>query len=194
MMKFRSRSQQDEPELPNTVIGVGSSVRGTLIVSGTLRIDGEFGAPSVFIPLSLSPPQPPAAPLPAGEKKPTLSLPTPSSSSRTFLKSFLCLSALQKSMRRRYCPKSESRRAEQPAGRVRGSSGVGGGGGGGEEGEDNGDDGADDGEEEAEEAEEEGESSSATAGCPRLAFALRAPERPRRRWSKSCQRPRSSSR
>ena len=42
MMKFRSRSQQDEPELPNTVIGVGSSVRGTLIVSGTLRIDGEF--------------------------------------------------------------------------------------------------------------------------------------------------------
>jgi cytoskeletal protein CcmA (bactofilin family) len=42
MMKFRSRPQQDEPELPNTVIGVSSSLRGTLMVTGTLRIDGEF--------------------------------------------------------------------------------------------------------------------------------------------------------
>jgi cytoskeletal protein CcmA (bactofilin family) len=43
MMKFRPRAhQQDEPSLPNTVIGVSSSVRGTLMVTGTLRIDGEF--------------------------------------------------------------------------------------------------------------------------------------------------------
>ena len=42
MMKFRTRTQQEEPGLPNTVIGVSSSVRGTLMVTGTLRIDGEF--------------------------------------------------------------------------------------------------------------------------------------------------------
>ena len=43
MMKFRSRSSEpDEPQAPNTTVGVGSSVRGTLMVSGTLRIDGEF--------------------------------------------------------------------------------------------------------------------------------------------------------
>jgi cytoskeletal protein CcmA (bactofilin family) len=43
MMKFRSRPQNgDEPALPNTVIGVGTSLRGTLMVTGTLRIDGEF--------------------------------------------------------------------------------------------------------------------------------------------------------
>jgi cytoskeletal protein CcmA (bactofilin family) len=43
MMKFRPRAQDgDGPPPPNTVIGVGSSLRGTLMVSGTLRIDGEF--------------------------------------------------------------------------------------------------------------------------------------------------------
>lgn len=43
MMKFRGRQQNNEgPEPPNTIIGVGSSLRGTLMVSGTLRIDGEF--------------------------------------------------------------------------------------------------------------------------------------------------------
>jgi cytoskeletal protein CcmA (bactofilin family) len=42
-MKFRTRpSETDEPPLPNTTIGVGSSIRGTLMVTGTLRIDGEF--------------------------------------------------------------------------------------------------------------------------------------------------------
>lgn len=41
-MKFLSRSsQQEEPPTPNTVIGVGSIFRGTLMVSGTLRIEGE---------------------------------------------------------------------------------------------------------------------------------------------------------
>jgi cytoskeletal protein CcmA (bactofilin family) len=42
MMKFRPRAQQDEAEVPNTIIGVSSSLRGTLMVTGTLRIDGEF--------------------------------------------------------------------------------------------------------------------------------------------------------
>jgi cytoskeletal protein CcmA (bactofilin family) len=42
MMKFRSRAPQDETEHPNTIIGVSSSLRGTLMVTGTLRIDGEF--------------------------------------------------------------------------------------------------------------------------------------------------------
>jgi len=42
MMKFRPRAQHDEPDQPNTIIGVSSSVRGTLMVTGTLRIDGEF--------------------------------------------------------------------------------------------------------------------------------------------------------
>ncbi len=41
-MRFGSKQQQEEPARPNTVIGVGSSVRGTLMVTGTLRIDGEF--------------------------------------------------------------------------------------------------------------------------------------------------------
>ena len=41
-MKFRPRAQHDEPDQPNTIIGVSSSVRGTLMVTGTLRIDGEF--------------------------------------------------------------------------------------------------------------------------------------------------------
>lgn len=41
-MRFGSRQQSEESNRPNTVIGVGSSVRGTLMVTGTLRIDGEF--------------------------------------------------------------------------------------------------------------------------------------------------------
>jgi cytoskeletal protein CcmA (bactofilin family) len=41
-MRFGSKPQSEEPSRPNTVIGVGSSVRGTLMVTGTLRIDGEF--------------------------------------------------------------------------------------------------------------------------------------------------------
>lgn len=42
MMKFRSRPQAEEPAASNTVIGVNSSFRGTLMVTGTLQIDGEF--------------------------------------------------------------------------------------------------------------------------------------------------------
>src|SRR5437867_13403510 len=43
MMKFRPRaSENDGPEPPNTVVGIGSSLRGTVMVSGTLRIDGEI--------------------------------------------------------------------------------------------------------------------------------------------------------
>ena len=43
MMKFLSRSNEGaEPAPPNTVVGLGTSLRGTLMVSGTLRIDGEF--------------------------------------------------------------------------------------------------------------------------------------------------------
>ena len=42
MMRFRSRTQAEEPAQPNTVIGVSSSFRGTLMVTGILRIDGEF--------------------------------------------------------------------------------------------------------------------------------------------------------
>ena len=42
MMRFRQRAQSEEPAAPNTTIGVNSSFRGTLMVSGTLRIDGEF--------------------------------------------------------------------------------------------------------------------------------------------------------
>ena len=43
MLKFRSQhNQPEEPQLANTVIGVNSNFRGTLMVSGTLRIDGEF--------------------------------------------------------------------------------------------------------------------------------------------------------
>lgn len=42
-MKFlnRSGSQPESVQAPNTIIGVGSSFRGTLMVSGTLRIEGE---------------------------------------------------------------------------------------------------------------------------------------------------------
>jgi cytoskeletal protein CcmA (bactofilin family) len=43
MMKFRGRGPEpDAPPVPNTVIGVGSSLRGTIMVPGTLRIEGEF--------------------------------------------------------------------------------------------------------------------------------------------------------
>jgi len=43
MMKFLSRSNDDPlPPPANTVIGLGSAFRGTLMVAGTLRIDGEF--------------------------------------------------------------------------------------------------------------------------------------------------------
>ena len=45
MMKFRTRpasNGEPQPVSPNTMIGVGSSVRGTLMVAGTLRIEGEF--------------------------------------------------------------------------------------------------------------------------------------------------------
>jgi cytoskeletal protein CcmA (bactofilin family) len=42
MMRFRPRVQAEEQQLPNTLIGVNSSFRGTLMVTGTLRIDGEF--------------------------------------------------------------------------------------------------------------------------------------------------------
>lgn len=42
-MKFRTRSSEaDESPAPSTLVGVGSSFRGTLMVHGTLRIDGEF--------------------------------------------------------------------------------------------------------------------------------------------------------
>jgi len=43
VLKFRNNQQpQEEPQSSNTVIGVNSNFRGTLMVSGTLRIDGEF--------------------------------------------------------------------------------------------------------------------------------------------------------
>ncbi len=43
-MKFLSRvgNQSDATAPPNTIIGVGSSFRGTLMVAGTLRVDGEI--------------------------------------------------------------------------------------------------------------------------------------------------------
>ena len=42
-MMFRSRaSEVEEPPAPSTLLGVGSSFHGTLMVHGTLRIDGEF--------------------------------------------------------------------------------------------------------------------------------------------------------
>lgn len=43
MMRFPRRSPApEEAPPPNTVIGVGSSFRGTLMVQGTLRVEGEF--------------------------------------------------------------------------------------------------------------------------------------------------------
>jgi cytoskeletal protein CcmA (bactofilin family) len=41
-MMFRSRATGVEEPPPSALIGVGSSFRGTLMVHGTLRIDGEF--------------------------------------------------------------------------------------------------------------------------------------------------------
>jgi len=41
-MKFLSRTNDEPVETgPETIIGVGSTFRGTLMVSGTLRVDGE---------------------------------------------------------------------------------------------------------------------------------------------------------
>ena len=43
MKRFLGRGNENEsPPAPSTIIGLGSSFRGTLMVSGTLRIDGEF--------------------------------------------------------------------------------------------------------------------------------------------------------
>ena len=43
MLKFRSRAAaSEETPQPNTIIGLSSSLRGTLMVTGLLRIDGEF--------------------------------------------------------------------------------------------------------------------------------------------------------
>jgi len=42
VLKFRHQQPQEEPATVNTVIGVNSTFRGTLMVAGTLRIDGEF--------------------------------------------------------------------------------------------------------------------------------------------------------
>ena len=41
MFKSRAPAKEESP-VANTVIGVGSSIRGTLMISGTLRIEGEF--------------------------------------------------------------------------------------------------------------------------------------------------------
>ena len=43
MIKFRPRPAiPEEPATSTTVLGVGANFRGTLMVSGVLRIDGEF--------------------------------------------------------------------------------------------------------------------------------------------------------
>ena len=43
MIKFRPRSAEPEAEpVSTTVLGVGANFRGTLMVTGVLRIDGEF--------------------------------------------------------------------------------------------------------------------------------------------------------
>ena len=43
MIKFRPRVSGENPTAPlNTIIGVGSTFRGTLMVPGTFRIEGEF--------------------------------------------------------------------------------------------------------------------------------------------------------
>jgi cytoskeletal protein CcmA (bactofilin family) len=43
-VKFLREKEKATPEeqAPNTIIGVGSSLRGTLMVEGTLRVEGEF--------------------------------------------------------------------------------------------------------------------------------------------------------
>ena len=43
MLRFGSKPAEIQgPEPPNTIIGLGSSFRGTLMVTGTLRIEGEY--------------------------------------------------------------------------------------------------------------------------------------------------------
>ena len=42
MLKFRSQQPVEVPPTVNTIVGVNSTFRGTVMVSGTLRIDGEF--------------------------------------------------------------------------------------------------------------------------------------------------------
>src|SRR5438552_16730885 len=42
VLKFRSQQPQEEPMTANAIIGVGSNFRGTIMVAGTLRINGEF--------------------------------------------------------------------------------------------------------------------------------------------------------
>ena len=41
-MRFRAKPEPIESSAANTVLGVSSSFRGTLMVTGTLQIDGEF--------------------------------------------------------------------------------------------------------------------------------------------------------
>ena len=42
-MKFRPKAAVTEPTpAPSTIIGVGTNIRGTMMATGTLRIDGEF--------------------------------------------------------------------------------------------------------------------------------------------------------
>jgi cytoskeletal protein CcmA (bactofilin family) len=40
-MRDKEKASAEEPA-PNTIIGVGSTLRGTLMVEGTLRVEGEF--------------------------------------------------------------------------------------------------------------------------------------------------------
>ncbi len=42
MLKFRSQQPVEVPPTVNTIVGVNSTFRGTVMVSGTLRIVGEF--------------------------------------------------------------------------------------------------------------------------------------------------------
>jgi cytoskeletal protein CcmA (bactofilin family) len=42
VLKFRQQPTPEEAPEANTVIGVNSNFRGTIMVAGTLRIDGEF--------------------------------------------------------------------------------------------------------------------------------------------------------
>ena len=49
MIKFRPRSAEPEADpVSTTVLGVGANFRGTLMVTGLLRIDGEFDAPLIW--------------------------------------------------------------------------------------------------------------------------------------------------
>jgi cytoskeletal protein CcmA (bactofilin family) len=40
-LRDKEKTSAEEPA-PNTIIGVGSTLRGTLMVEGTLRVEGEF--------------------------------------------------------------------------------------------------------------------------------------------------------